>query len=702
MILLFWWQISAAQDSTSFFKKIPNIFPQGNIALGYDYGYLPFLVQNNPPIGNFKTNGNFQIQLKSLPFQGSFYYSSLGTISGLNNHFTIRFDAPKYKQQMLKKLKRNELDRIQSIDSLGKVKQKLKTKLDYLYLVKDQKISLPIDSSKYHFPNRHDLDLPDLSHDLDTLTPELNTPDSLMPNVTIDTSKAKLPVFNKDQYLDSIGDEISKLQNVIGEVNQRMTQLKELNSLSQDSLMQLEVDKTQAPWMRKINSFMSNVQRLDIGLTYPNYSQFLVSKIPVRGLNLEYQKKQLFFAFTHGKTVNNIFFTNNVIQNNLNAARNLYNFFDFNNINDGRRVTAVKLGIGQKNNTHFHIGMLYGLGKVSYQDTSLIVDKEKNLVVELDGGIRIKKRHYLTLNYGRSAIQVNSVNFGDDGNLLDNLMDINDRTNAILSRYQLKLDAAELLLTFRWIDPYFRSFGVGFLRSDNIRYELKYKQNIGKKVSFNGYFRRENDNLLGLYNYQNVLLSYGLGITYRPTKHLMLKADVRPIVLDANSAIDSLSVSNDNLILNGVLNYSNRIGETYINTSGIYSYYRLTFDESLQIYQNINLNLTIENHNFANSLIFNRYQTTDTSSVPLASLVQNDLTYRFNKFSLTGTLKGSFTQNQEFDFGYGIKFIVIITKSISIGGGFEKLVIGDFYNSVYNSSQLNYPYRATSSLVFKW
>lgn len=683
-----------AQDST-FVQKVKSTFPQGNISLGYDYGYLPFLVQNNPPIGNFKTDGNFQIQLKSLPFQGSFYYSSLGTISGLNNHFTIRFDAQKYKQQMLDKLKLDELNRIKSLDSLGQVKQQLKTKLDYLYLVKDHKVTLPIDSSKYHFP-----DLPSLNADFDTL-PEVPDVDSM--NIpTLDTPQVNLPEFDEGIYMDSIGRVISDLQGKANQVESRINDLNELKNMNQDSLMQQQINSIQSPLMQKVNGFMSNVQRLDIGLTYPNYSQFLIARIPVRGVNLEYQKKQFYLAFTHGKTVNNIFYTNNIIQNNLNAARNLYNFFDFNNINDGRRVTALKVGVGDKKATHLYVGALYGLGKVSYQDTSLIVDIERNLAVEVDGGLKIKKSHLLMFNYGRSAIQVNSINMGTESSLFDKLLDFSERTNALLGRYQLKLKATQLSLTFRMIDPYFRSYGVGFLRSDNIRYEVKYKQKLGKKFGINTYFRRENDNLLGLYSYQNVLLSYGVGVNYRPTKHWMLKADVRPITLNGNNTIDSLSVLNNNLIINGVVNYNNRIKDTYFNATGVYSYYQLTLNEAFQVYQNINLNLAIENERLSNNLIFNRYATTDTSSVPLASLLQNDFTYKFKKLQITGILKGSLSQNQQFDLGYGGKILYALSKNISVSVSGDKLVVGDFYNSIYNANLLHYPYRFSSSILIRW
>lgn len=686
--------------------KVQSLLPHGNVGLGYEYGFLPFLINATPPKGNFKTDGTFGIQLKTLPFSGSFYYSSLGTISGLNNHFTVRFDAQEFQRQMEEKLKANELKRIQSIDSLGKVRQKLKTKLDYLYLIQDKKIQLPIDSSKYNFPNLPSKDLPEGRLAFDSL--DLSLPDlgyDSIGNLDMDTSLAEVhkPDFDMDQYMDSISGLVNSTQQKVKQIEGTINELKSLNALSKDSLMDLEMDKAGTPWMKKVNHIMSGVKRFDVGLTYPNYSQFLIARIPIRGVNLEYQKDKLFFAFTHGKTVNNILLTNNVVQNNLNAARNLYNFFDFNNIEDGRRVTAAKVGIGAKDATHIHVGALYGLGKVSYRDSSLVVDSERNLAVEIDGGVKLKKAHYFGVQFGRSAVQVNNVNLGEQGTLLDQLLDFNDRTNALLANYKLTLKSSELSLTYRWVDPYFRSFGVGFLRSDNIRYELKYKQKLGNKLQASVYFRRENDNLLGLYSYQNVLMSYGVGLSYRPDKHWMFKADVRPIALDATNSIDSLAYVNNNLIINGIVNYNNRIGgKTYLNCAAIYSYYQLTLDEGLQVYQNLNLNLSLEGQQITDMLIFNHYRTTDINSVPLASLVQNDLTYRFKKVSATATLKGSFTQSQKFDFGYGAKIMYQISKLFSLSLSGDKLVVGDFYNSIYNEGLLSYPYRFFGGVNIRW
>jgi hypothetical protein len=121
---LFVWSVLLLSSSITFAQNdsvsklttfIKATFPQGSITAGYDYGLLPFLVQvNPPPQGNFKTHGNFTIQAKSLPFNASFFYSSVGTISGLNNYFRIQFDAQRYQQHLKEKFLQSQLDKVRS------------------------------------------------------------------------------------------------------------------------------------------------------------------------------------------------------------------------------------------------------------------------------------------------------------------------------------------------------------------------------------------------------------------------------------------------------------------------------------------------------------------------------------------------------------------------------------------------------------
>jgi len=94
------------EDSTSSKDRnfLKNTFNRGQISVGYEYGLLPFLVSENPIQGNFKSEGKIGLNLFELPFDVSYYYSNLGTISGFNNHFTFRFNYQEFQQNLKKKL----------------------------------------------------------------------------------------------------------------------------------------------------------------------------------------------------------------------------------------------------------------------------------------------------------------------------------------------------------------------------------------------------------------------------------------------------------------------------------------------------------------------------------------------------------------------------------------------------------------------
>ena len=670
------------------FKKFcKTTFHSGQLSVGYQYGLLPFLVSENPVQGNFKSEGRLGVTLFELPFDLSYYYSNLGTISGFNNHFTFRFNYQLFQQNLKKKMLAVKINSKQVIDSLEHVNQDLQKKLNYLQLIKSNQISVPVE-------------LPQDS--LGALDNPLDT--SLLSSLAISDGVALDSSVVPTSYLawnDSLEGVLAGLSNSIEATQGKIEQLNQFSNLNTDSLYG-NGSLTQDYFPNKLASFLGYVKKLDVGMTYPNYSEFLVSRIPIRGVNFELEKNKFYLAFTHGKTVNNIFFTNNLISNNLNSARNLYNFFNFNNIEDGRRITSLKLGYGKKKDTHLHVGFLYGLGKVSYQDTSFLADQEKNLVAELDGAVAIGKNQFLEVNYGKSAIQINNVNLEKEASLMNSILDVNERANAVMVKYGAELKKTKVKASWRLIDPFFRSFGVGFIRSDNIRYQLKLDQKISKKFKVGAFVRKENDNVLGIYDYQNHLLSYGFNSTWRPTKRWMFKLDYRPIVHQVESSFDSLAFQNNNWIVNSVVSYNNRVDDTYFFATGIYSYYRLYNGESNNSYENINASFNIQHKEvIQNNLIFNYFSTSDTASSPVAYVFQNDFTFIKAKASFTGLFKLAFL-NDGLDVGYGLKATIPVSENISFEASAEKLVYGDFYNSMFGSSFHEFPYFISASLRINW
>jgi len=675
-------------DSTEVKKesRLKKVFRTANMSFGYDYGLLPFLVDVNPPQGNFKMQGSAGIDIRAIPLNVNYYYSDLGTISGLNNYFTVRFDAQRFQQKLKEKLLGDKLDRLSKLDSLDKVKQSLLKRKSYLSLLKADRIAFPVDSSLYE----------NFTYDIDSLSL-----DTLGINTTYD-----IPDFEWNDSLQNI------YEGVTGDLSQLDSVANQLNQFDQFDNPQLDTTRIRSKIpkltrLEKAKNIMQKVKKFEIGMCYPNYSQFLVARTPIKGINLEIEDKKLYFAFTHGKTVNNIFLTNNLVNNNLNAARNLYNFFNFNNIEDGRKVTAFKVGYGSKKSNHIHFGMLYGLGKTNYLDTSaLITETDHNAVFELDARLKIKEHSTFDFVYGKSAIQTNSINYEEQSSVFNALVNFNDRTNAFLSKYEFASTktGTKVSASFRLIDPFYRSFGVGFIRSDNVRYQVKLKQKITKRLNIGGLIRREEDNLLKIYDFNNTLFSYGANLTYRPTRHWMIKVDFRPISQNVTSSIDTLNTSINNWIINGVVNYNKRIKDTYLNFSNIYSHYQLFNGEDNNSYINYNSNLTLTLKNgISETFSFNYFNTTDSVSTPSVGILQNEFSWQRPKgLAFMLMIKASFSSVNGFQPGYGGKISIPIYKSFSFEASGEKLVLGDFYNSILQTGFEDFPFYFNASVKIRW
>lgn len=120
--------------------------------------------------------------------------------------------------------------------------------------------------------------------------------------------------------------------------------------------------------------FFSNFNTLGIGEMYPGYSKYILNGTKVTGLDLEYNQGLLYLAVTGLK--------------NLDAI---------DSVNFARKLWAAKLGIGGKDNSHFHITMMKAkdnLNSLDLNDTLKVTSKMspmENVIVGTDGKIKLMK-----------------------------------------------------------------------------------------------------------------------------------------------------------------------------------------------------------------------------------------------------------------------------------------------------------------------
>ncbi|HEY0029601.1 MAG TPA: hypothetical protein VGC65_02490, partial [Bacteroidia bacterium] len=349
-------------------KELKKIKPTGSISAGYEYGIIPYVVGGNYPSGGFRSTGNISFLLLDLPLELNYYYTNIRNVVGLNNYFRLSYDADRYKDQLRQKLNDKEKLSAAQLTKLQLQQQGLLQKMDYMsYLKLHPDYKTPkSDSLKglktplLPIATKDSLSLPNDSIALsaDKFNDSLKNYNSYIP---VDSSKRSADAIKKK---DSLTTEINEykvrydsIQNEIAKIKKASEQIKTLKE---------NPSSIANPYMTKVQSFLSGIKKLEIGLCHPSYSTFLVSNVPLQGLNMEYSKNDNFIAFTYGTTLNNLQYNTNTLQGAVQGAHNLYNYFDFSNLSGGRKILCVKGGIGQKDDSHLYAGFLVGKGRTDY------------------------------------------------------------------------------------------------------------------------------------------------------------------------------------------------------------------------------------------------------------------------------------------------------------------------------------------------
>lgn len=695
------YSVSGDTTKSEFVRKFLS-FPTGQVSLGYDYGYIPFAQTLSVPSGYFKTEGNFSFQVKDIPFVANFFYTDLKNITGLNNYFRVSFDLQVYKQKVLDRAKEKVLVYDQKVTTLQKQFQQTQQKLLYFnHLNKD---------IEKHF-RKHYEQIPHSSISIDSLNADIIPPlsDTLVNNpIQFDSlryeqmysdykdslQKRYDDLIRKAEYISKKIDEFKKLSK------QLMNPIDPASAINVDSLV----------YRNKLEKWFCHLKKLEVGLCYPSYSTFLVNAIAVKGINMEYENKNRFYAFTVGSSINNLLFTNNIIQNNLQNTQNLFNFFDFSNLQQGRKIISAKTGVGKKEGNHLFVGGLYSIGQQSYyydstqQITNGTQPKEHNLVIEFDGNIQFKKWLNLNVVYGKSSLRPLNDDGDTTGTSLSQLFSP-FRSNAALGKITLNLSKikSNVTLSGRWIDPFFRSYGIGFMQSDDFRYEIKTNHQMGKKTKIGLFYRKDQNNLLNLFSYTTILHSGGINFQYRINKQFSVRGNFNPVFQYSSGESDQQTYSNQNYIGTLLLSHSSRNKEISYTSNISSSYYKLFNGITNNNYMNVTVSNSIHFKKCMNNLSASFFKMNGTDSLSGNTfMLYNDWSFQIKKIKVSSGIKYSCNHLLGNQVGYSLKVFGSLSEKLGIELRGEKLVLGDFYNSIGIEQYRSYPYLWTGRVIINW
>lgn len=703
--------------STTFLKKqLVSMVPKGNVSFGYEYGVLPLVASGNYPTGGFKTEGKISFALLNMPLELTYYYTSLKNVVGLTNYFRLSYDASRYKEMVSRKINvKNELNQLQLKD-LQLQQQQLLQKIEYLNTLQQ---SASNELSKLDSLKKKTVSLVDKDKINDSLSlPKIDT-SGLFPAFKTTNLLRKLPpasvkndgLRNKYDYskqkVDSITNELNKykadyykVKNEIVKVQRKIDQAKNVQNNS-NTLTDIRLSK--------IQQFVSHIKKFEIGLCNPSYSTFLINNTPLKGVNIEYAQNNSFFAFTYGTTVSNLMYNPNTIQGAIQGAKNLFNYFDYGNTAVGRKIISAKGGIGSKEGSHFFVGILIGRGNSDYLQpitdvSSSPFTKQCNAVMEFDAKYKFSKQLSLDVILGKSSVQDEDLTIEQLGKAMNQMLS-NYRSYALLSKinYDVKKTSTKLSFTTRWVDPYFNSFGIGFIRSDNLQYEIKAEQPITSKIKYSVSYKHQEDNLLQLLSYKNTFNSINNSLNIKFTKQLSVRLNYNPLIQELTSP--SSIVKNNNQISTGILSFNPKLKNVTAQFSILFSKYIITNDSN---------KINIENFTYSQQFQFksgfktganltwfkNSLKDTVNNNTYLAVVDVGYTTKENNSFTVGGKMAYSSTIRPQY--GFVAKATIQLYKGLFWETSAEKIVIGDYYSTFILAKINKFPYYCNTKLIFNF
>jgi hypothetical protein len=427
--------------------------------------------------------------------------------------------------------------------------------------------------------------------------------------------------------------------------------------------------------------------------------------LPVNGVFTDLEYKGVYFSFLYGEVVNNFLFANTFFERQLLSTQNVTNFFDFSKTNRGRKITAFKIGKGRFQGNHVHLGFLYGLGLKNYGDTTLVSDidlqpRQSNAVLELSSRYTIK-RHQFEFALAKSVIADHR-----SGELLSGLGKFNQTYSlAGIMIYSTSFfkERTRLRVLVRHLQPYFQSFGLGFVNGDYLRVNVKVDQKIGKKLTVGGFVKNDIDNLYNLVTLTNNIFNYGITTGVRIGRSFNIRLTYNPIVQRIIDHESGTTTRLNNYLYNANVTYNKRIDHSQLQCNLNYNYFRLNdINGNENTFQNITSNNTLNFGKTSITLTSTYFSTNIIDSLNKNNFM-NSLTVGFalKKVSLRAGVKQFSNLNGMNDYGALVGCTVPLSKMFALNLDAQKFVVGDYFltNNALPANKV--PYYFSVSLLLK-
>lgn len=624
----------------------------GNLSVEEGYGIVAYGMKTVPSFYT-KYEGSLGVEVGIVPININYSFSNIKNYPGLGNYFRVSFDKSRFINNQMK-LKMKIRDSLEAKIGMNQIirERMLKNKLELYQRIQTTNYEFNIDSANL---NRETIIADTVK--ISEFTSESNIEKNKYELAKIATDSLRSNYYKLCDSLNIIENEIELIKNKLNSFKSGIS-LDKNKYISKDSVMKYNI--------------IDGIKQLEFGLCYPSYSTFLIANTAIKGLTIEWQQDNLYFAGSIGKTINYSNAFSSFPGGRISVKNKLFDFLDYKDLSSGKNLIAIKGGYGKKETSHLFGGLLWGEGnkKIFERETGVnsINEKERNKVIELDGKLVLNRNFTIDLIAGKSFIydsNVKNLNYStytsiDNGGVKMNNYAIQSKLNYYSFKSRVSCSAM-----LRLTGPYFKSFGMGYINSDHIRYELKSEKQFGKRYKLSIYFRNDQDNLSGYISNSTAIRTLGISGFAYIQKNLQLKVNIQPIYDRSSVSNESKKWRNSSIISNTGLSYLLRNKNCTSSLSVFYSLFKMTYGSANSYYKSYSGNWVLNYIDGINGsyLISINDELKETSNIVERDVIQElSVGFKVHEKINLELQSECLVKGGSVDFGEGIQIGYLITK----------------------------------------
>ncbi len=324
-------------------------------------------------------------------------------------------------------------------------------------------------------------------------------------------------------------------------------------------------------------SVISNSKSLQIGLTKPTNSEFLINGLPLFGVSIESEVDKYYISVSGGRIYN----PRVRGYSDLQETNKVFQFMGIPNQAIQFNGLQFKGGLGKVNESHMYIGWL------GANSANLNVS-ENFSVFEIDNRIQYKWFKLDVIAATSSNVLENSeVQTSEESNENSSLI----KKSAISAKTKVSIRKTKTILSGygEYFGPEFFSPGIGYQRAGLTTYKIEAKQKIFRKTKVGAFYSQETDGMLLNQLTYNVFKRWGIEVNQQIGRHIELFGQFSPLIqqvvlnrkqdeisdVDFNE-LDSIVSQRDltsSYLINTGGSWNRRFGEVELNVTVFYQYY---------------------------------------------------------------------------------------------------------------------------------